>query len=442
MVRKSLYRLWLSAQGNNFKTQFEEIAKIKTPTDLQNFQENYLKTLLTHAYDNVPYYDETLKTDNDQQTIFQKLKKTPFLTKEIIRIQKGRLASKNYRAGKWYYNSSGGSSGEPVRFIQDSLFDKWRKATLAYYYEKIVGIDELGVKKVLLWGSERDLFSGSIGLRAKTTNWLSNTKLCNSFRMTPDDMKNHVKTINSYKPDLIRGYASSLYEICRFIEKNNLPIHKPKVVISAAERLETEVRQKIETVFSTKIFDFYGSREVNAIAGECKFGLMHAFTFNNYLEVLDENNQPTHENQMGRVVLTTLHNYSMPLIRYEVGDTAVGGPEVCDCGNPLPTLKRISGRSTDHFLKEDGTIVHGEYFTHLFYLKDWIKAFQVVQEDFKKIKVSIVTNDAINEFDKKEIENKIKLLMGNDCQVLWDFVKEIQKMPSGKILYTKSLIKN
>jgi phenylacetate-CoA ligase len=76
----------------------------------------------------------------------------------------------------------------------------------------------------------------------------------------------------------------------------------------------------------------------------------------------------------------------------------------------------------------------------LFYLKDWVEAFQIVQEDYKKVRVFIVPRDVINESEKREIENKIKLVMEQDCVVNWEFVEKIPKTQSGKYLYTKSLL--
>ena len=67
----------------------------------------------------------------------------------------------------------------------------------------------------------------------------------------------------------------------------------------------------------------------------------------------------------------------MPLLRYDLGDTAVvGGP--CACGNPLPTFERITGRVQDHFVAADGTRVHAGYLISLFYGRDWVDEFQVL----------------------------------------------------------------
>jgi phenylacetate-CoA ligase len=397
--------------------------------------------LLKHAYDNVPYYNQVFKNMGLLElnnTSFPEIERIPILTKEIIRTNHNELVSEDLKDRRWWYYSSGGSTGEPIRFIQDELHEKWTAATVKYYYEKMLGIEETFAKKVFLWGSERDIFEGTIGFRAKVNNWLTNTIFLNSFRMTEKDMADYVDIINKYKPELIKGYTGSLFEISRYIEKHKLTVHSPKIISSHAETLTEEARQKIESTFGTKIYDFYGSREVGPIAGECKEGLMHIFGFNNYVEILDGNDSPVKEGH-GKIVITTLHNLSMPLIRYEIGDTALTNAGRCKCGNPLPTLKKITGRILDHFIREDGTIIFGGIFTILFNLRDWVKAFQIIQEDYKRIRILIVT-DKINESDKKDVEHQIRFLMGQDCKIIWEIVDDIPETKSGKHLYIKSLI--
>lgn len=443
MIKKHIRDTISKIRGNSFDREYLEIKNINNRGKLLKFQKNHLKNLLLHAYKNVPYYHRIFKeigVVNDGTVDLSKFNEIPILTKEIIRKCHKELISKDYTTRRWYYNSSGGSTGEPVRFIQDDLYNKGGNVAFYYWYKNILGIEEPSVKKVILWGSERDLFEGGMGLKAKIVNWLANTVFLNSFRMTEKDIENYIKTINAYKPDLIRGYAGSLYELCRYAERKNMKIYTPKIVVSAAEALGNEVRAKIESVIGTKVYDFYGSREAASIAGECKYGLIHIFRFNNYVEILDDQDQPVEEGKEGRVIVTNLHNYSMPFIRYEIGDMAVLGPEKCRCGNVLPTLKKVTGRITDHFVKEDGTIISGSALTLTFNLKDWVEAFQIVQEGYKNVKILIVRKGDVNESEKIDIEGKIKFLLGQDCKIVWEFVDEIPKTQSGKYLYIKSLV--
>ena len=102
------------------------------------------------------------------------------------------------------------------------------------------------VKKVLLWGNSQDLFEGSDGVINKIKNWFTNKIFLNSFKMTEKDMNSYIRTINDYKPKFIRGYAGSLYELAKFSEKNNLPLHTPQILVASAETLTSEMRTKIK----------------------------------------------------------------------------------------------------------------------------------------------------------------------------------------------------
>jgi phenylacetate-CoA ligase len=444
MIKNVLLNLGCTLTGTYTEKDYREISSMTDPDTLHAFIEQRLNDLLLHAYQHTQYYyrifDQIGIVQGDHVDL-SRIQEIPLLTKEIIRRHHEELISDDFKDRGWFYNTSGGSTGEPVRLIQDRQFQRWSKAANNYYYRNILNIDEPIVRKVIIWGSERDLFTGTIGAKAKISNWLKNTIMLNSFRMTPNDIEKYIHTINIYKPDLIRGYAGSLHEICRYAERNNLDIYSPKVLVSAAETLNDEMRNQIERVFGKKLYDFYGSREVNNLAGECKDGLMHSFAFWNYQELLDEHNRPVKQGEEGKVVVTNLLNYSMPLIRYEIGDVAVLGPKRCSCGNILPTFEKITGRITDHFIRKNDTIVHGEYFTHLFYLKDWVERFQVIQEDYDKIRLMIVARGEVSDLCKHDIDEKIRLVMGQECKITWDFIDSIPKTPTGKYLYTKSLVR-
>lgn len=444
MMKKYLLATWTKYRSSDWRKEYSEIRTAIANDDLIGFQDKYLKRLLLYAYHNVTYYNTVFRDIGiikNGKVDLSKFNEIPLLTKEIIREHPKELISKDYTKRKWYYNSSGGSTGEPVRFIQDDLYAAWSDATYYYWHNDILGIDEPNVKKVIITGSERELLLGSTGWRTKIVNWLTNTIFLNSLSMSKQDMERYVNIINSYKPDLIRGYASSLYELCAHAEREGMKVHTPKLVTSSAAVLNEGMRQKIERVFGAKVYDFYGSRESNNIAGECNQGLMHILGFQNHVEVLDSRNQPVKGGEEGKVIITSLHNYSMPLIRYDIGDMAMLGPKKCKCGNPLQGLQRITGRKFEHFVKEDGTIISPHYFTHLFFFREWVRSFQAIQEDYKIIRLLVVLAGEIDRAEKRDIEDKIKFLMGDDCQLVWDFVSEIPKTPQGKYLYIKSLVR-
>jgi len=89
---------------------------------------------------------------------------------------------------------------------------------------------------------------------------------------------------------------------------------------------------------------------------------------------------------------------------------------------------------------KDGDIVHGEYFTHLFYFRDWVEEFQVLQTDVARVEVYFVSEADANPADVEDITKKIRVVMGEDCAVEWKRVEEIPRTPQGKMLYTRSLV--
>jgi phenylacetate-CoA ligase len=405
--------------------------------------EDALRSLLLHAHGNVPHYRSVLgevgvvHSGTVDLSLFERI---PVLTKDTIRANQASMISADSQNRGTYRNASGGSTGQPIELIQDAAYRRWGDAASHYWYWDILGIDEPSVRKVVLWGSERDLFQGGIGWKVRAMNWLSNTTFLNSLKMTEADMATYIRTFNSCRPELVRGYANSLYELCRYAERTGTKVHSPKAVVSSAEMLTDKMRSQIQRVLGARVYDFYGSRECNNVAGECKEGLMHVFMFHNYLEVLDGDGRPVKEGQEGRVVLTNLHNYSMPLIRYEIGDLAVRGPDRASCGHPLPTLSRITGRTIDAFVKRNGEIVPGEALALTIYEEPWIKQFQLVQEDYAKVRILVVLQDRFDENRKADIERQIRFLLGAECTVLWDFVEEVPTTPQGKYRYIRSLI--
>ena len=264
--------------------------------------------------------------------------------------------------------------------------------------------------------------------------------MLNTFQSSDAIWLDYIERINQYKPYFVAGYAGSLYQLCKIAEKYRKRIYRPHFVYSSAELLQDFMRAKIEEQFDAKVYDYYGSREVGAIAGECRFGRLHVFIANNVIEIVDKDGRLTPQGHEGNIAVTNLHNLSMPLIRYLIGDTAIVGSTSCRCGSTLPTLRQLTGRTTNHFRTVSNSLVHGEYFTHLFYHRNWVDSFQVDQLDFDHVRVSIVLASNPVDGDVVEITDAVRLVMGRDCRIDWDYVNSIQRTAEGKHLYTRCFL--
>jgi phenylacetate-CoA ligase len=369
----------------------------------------------------------------------ERFAEVPLLTKAGIRGYWRELRAEGVRHWGVVTNYSGGSTGEPVPLLQDATCRRWSTAAFRYYYERVHGVEEPYVKKVLLWGSERDTLQLRESMRARVANRLTRTVLLNSFRMTRADMEHYVQTINEFQPVFIRGYTSSLEELARHVLSSGELNHHPEFVISSAEPLTPQLRLLLGNAFGCPVYSFYGSRECSSIAGECQHGLHHVFSYNHWVEVVDDAGRPVGDGEEGRVLVTTLHNRVMPLILFDIGDRAVKGSSACECGWDTPTLRAVNGRTSDHFLLRDGTLIYGEFFTHLLHGHPRLEAFRFVQEDYDKIRVEVIPGDALSLDERSRVEWQVKQVMGEAMTVSWVECDSRPLTAQGKRLYTISL---
>ncbi len=444
-IKIGILKILFKIKRNNFfnKHKFFKDKEYSTLNNNLKYSQGRLKEILLYSWENVPYYKKILEEAQvvkKRKIYLKNFNKIPALTKEIIRKEFENLKSKKINEIEFSDNASGGSTGEPTAILQDKGMGF---EDLAFVWLQNSFVCDYPCKHLKLWGSERDIFK-KWEIKGRLSEWLYSIKTLNSFRMTKENMKDYVNQINKYKPDIIEAYVQSIYELAKFIKKNNLEVYSPKGIITSAGILYPETRKLIEEVFRTKVFNRYGSREAPALACSCRENdKLHLNIFTHYIEILDKNLNPCKPGQTGEVYVTILNNYSMPLIRYKMEDRAVVASKnkKCSCGRGMPLIENIVGRTVSVLKTKTGALIDGCYFNMIFFRKNWIEKFQVVQEDYEKITLNIVLNGEQKKQDMKEIEHKIKFVFGKKCKVTWNFVKEIEPSKSGKFLYTISKVK-
>jgi phenylacetate-CoA ligase len=267
--------------------------------------------------------------------------------------------------------------------------------------------------------------------------------------MSPQSMHDYVEQINNFKPKQILGYVESVYELAFFIKENNLQVYPPKAIITSAGVLYPHMKKTIETAFNTPVFNRYGSREVGDVACECSHHSgLHVSALTHYVEILKPDGTPVEADEVGEIFVTSLTNYSMPLIRYQISDFASWSKNKCPCKRGLPLLTNILGRTSDTFVKKDGSVISGIFFVPVLVEHSrWIKQFQVIQKKYDYLKILLeLKNDSSDPFsfysiELKSISDKIKRVMGKECEIGYEFVDQIVPAESGKKLSVISMIK-
>lgn len=414
--------------------------------EIENEQLSKLNKILNHAYKNNHYYknllDEYYNIENDkiELTTLSELQLIPFLTKDIIRKEKEKMYSNNHQKRGSRKNTSGGSTGEPVLFIQDDLYRLGCDANF-FLFRSWMGIEPYD-SNISIWGAIRDTFEGRKPLSIYIKDFFRNRIILNSFKMSEEDIKKYIELLNKHKPQVITAYVESIYQLAKFSKEKNILIEKQNVIHSAAGTLYDFMREEIENSFQCKVYNHYGSREVGSMASECsQHDGLHIIMDRTLIEIVNEHGETCKPGEQGEIVVTNLDNYSMPLIRYKIGDVGVFQEYTnCDCGCNYPKLKKVIGRTSDLFKNKAGDLIDGQYFMVMLYFIEGIKNIQIIQKALDKIIVRIVKEDSFSDDILQNIEKKIKLLMGDDCKVVFDFVDEIVKTKTGKHLYTISEI--
>ncbi|MBR9705443.1 phenylacetate--CoA ligase family protein [Candidatus Pacearchaeota archaeon] len=439
-MRVSLLRLFRRFKSKQMSRAISLMRNLeyKSLNECKQLQRDFLFNILDYSIKNVPYYTNVARRKKIQLTkenVFEEINKFPILTKNILKKEFKNLRAKNF-SGTYFRNTSGGSTGEPAIFLQDNEYLAHNNAIREFFYNW-AGRRE-GERLIKLWGSQDDILKGSSGIDKFYNKFIQRTLFLNSFEMSEKNMMKYIKSINKYRPKIIEAYAQSIYELAKFTHKNKLKVYSPQSIISSAGTLSEDMRNLIESTFKCKIFNRYGSREVGGIACNCEVSNnLHLNIFNHYVEILNKNMVPCKSGEVGEIYITTFHNHIMPLIRYKIGDMAVvANTPKCKCGRGIYTIKSVIGRTTEHFKKKDDSLVFAGYFRQLLYYLDWIKKYQIIQKRYNLIIYRIVLEKDAPKTDLEKIEKSVKKIMGNKCEVKFEFVKSISPSKSGKFLYT------
>ncbi len=434
MLQKNLFILAHQIVENNFYSTYRKLIQNqwKSYKELKDEQEKQLRLLINYSFENIPFYHKLfhdLKLSPSDIKNVEDLKKLPILKKQIIKENWEDFKPINLNKISYYEGDTGGSTGTPFKY-RLGKFDRILSGALLYRGWGYGGY-ELGDKMVFLGGVSLNIGTEAY-LVKRTHEVIRNLKKLSSFDMGEEDMREYVNIINSFRPKFIRGYASSIYFFSKWIEENNLKIHQPLTIFTTADKLYSNMRASIETVFNCEVYDGYGLNDGGISAFECSEHCgLHIDTERSIMEVVDKDGNEI-ESGEGNLLATSLYNYAMPFIRYDTGDVGTITDEICSCGRGHKFLKDLVGRTVDVLVTPEGKNIQGFFFDIIIgeYAKE-IKQYQIIQEKLDKIVIRIVAEE---DFDKKQLVRIREMIRKKSAKwnVEFKFVERIETTDAGK----------
>ncbi len=390
-----------------------------------------LRTIVRHAYQTVPYYrrvmDERGLRDIDTPADLRRL---PLLTRDVLVCEQESLLSSQADHKTLQTNYSSGSTGRRAQFRQDLDFRLWMRAHQLRTYEWCGGW-RLGDPFVLLWGSE--IYWSLKQLADRASNLLTNRREFNTFRLSPELVTSLLDKLVSFRPTLVSTYSNAMHLIAKEAQRRQLVIPSLRAIQGTSEPLPPALRHTMATVFDCEVFDKYGMRETNIVAHESpNHGPMLIQAENVFVEFLDDNDEPCLVGQPGRVVVTTLNNWSMPLLRYVTSDLAA--PLAFDpaVGLPFPQMTPVAGRQQDLITTPGGGHVDAYLFSYLLMRFEEVHWFQVVQRELTKLTLRVYAPAGLTSRTRTALVERIHHHTGYPFEIAFEAVERMPDSPTGK----------
>ncbi len=434
------YKLYRERYGDNaskYNKKLEESESFNFEKMYKLQEENFLK-VVHHAINTVPYYQDWAFNNHIAVGDFNSLNDLlhlPILEKEEIRKDPSRFLSSIYRGRRDLFTlNTSGTSGKPLTIYCDS---NSRTHHYAFFTRLRNWFD-------LNQDSRRITLFGRIILRPEQDNppfwrydFFQKNLLMSSYHLSEKNLPFYIKKINSYLPDEIIGYPSSIYQLAKYIVKHELSPLTLKVVITTGETLLPHQRMLIEKAFSCPVIDQYGCVEMAFFASQCQYGSMHLHPEHGIMEVTDFSGQRVLAGESGVAVTTGLINFAMPLLRYKVGDIISISDKVCACKRAFPILERIEGRMDDILTTPDGRPLGR--LGPLMRGRKGIYETQIIQRALDRLEFKIVRDDSFDDFEQKCFLYEIRKRVGPEMKIDFTFVNSIEKNNNGKF---KTVIRN
>lgn len=407
-----------SLRGGNIRQHYNEVQYIlENPydPDVMSRRDAYLQKVLKYAIENVPYYTN-IKADATLDSF-------PVVNKNIIRDNFSGFRSPKYREADLVKMHTSGSTGTPFAVMHDR-----NKRDRAY------------AEMIYLWGRAgyrvgmRYLFLKMRTSLSRISAWSRNVIWHSVLQQDEENLETIRQMLKSdQKIQMILCYPSILDNLAGYLlAHGDVPeMFHVSTIIGFGESFPQKTHKKLREVFGSQNVSLYSNQENGMLAIECiENKEFHVNNASYYFELLKkESNDPVSAGETGRIVITDLFNYAMPLIRYDTGDIGVWKREA-ECGWKSLALASVDGQKTDFIYDTKGNQKSPHIISVLLEPFDQLLQYQFIQESARQYVLKL--NGAAGHYEDAAFLVLLKDLLGSDAEITIEHVKEVPALSSGK----------
>ena len=402
-----------------------------------------IRALLQFAEKQCPFYADRMRSCGVSPSTLNSLddfRRMPFLTRTDLQDSSPAIRARALPPGTQALKelSTSGSTSSPVKVLPTTATTAlWSACCVRDYVWS--NVDPSGTLVSLRHFSEKAKAAHSTKGH-RIPNW--GPPMAQLFPTGPSflmdvgvDPEAQLDLLLRVDAEHILSYPSNMELLGRMLRERGAKLGRLKQINTIGEVLPERMRQSIEGSFGVRIWDLYSAVEVGYIASNCPSGYgYHVHDENVLVEVVDEEGRPCPPGESGKVILTGLVHYGLPLIRYDVGDYAVAMDQPCPCGRGLSRLSHVIGRQRGQLLRPDGRIMFSSALSVAVRDVGAIRQFQVIQHERDRVEVLVVPMDEFGEEQEKGIAEAFDREFGCPMDVTVTRVPRIERTPGGKYL--------
>ena len=411
--------------GKRFYEQLNFLEKSQwwSTAELENYQNEELKKLIRHAYDNVPHYNKVFKANNIVPHDIKKIAdliKLPLLKKDDVRNNIQALRARNFKEKDIVMFSTSGTTGRPLHF----------------YYEKKKDFPNFDpyVWRSFGWAGHtphqrRATLSGwTTGKETIVYNPVWNMVILSAYRMSSERIEEYAAGLRKYKVEYLDAYPSAAELLTSYLKTKDIrrPVNM-RAIFCHSEYLYDWQRSAIEDYWGCKCFNWYAMEERVISGMECEaHEMLHLCSDYGITEF-----HSTRSDGYGQIIATSLTNYAMPFIRYDTEDIGKPLDTPCRCGRGFPLFVLRGGRHRNFAIGKDGSQIPVTNIDIPNATKNVLQ-FQFIQEEIGALALSVIKKDDFGEEDLRAIRLKLDEKFGKNINTAIRFVDAIQQTNNRK----------